>query len=116
MMARALLRIRTAGAVAELLRRRLIVRVTKISIDDPYLADAKSLPSRRAFRRDLKNATFEGYSRFREARRPQYLIAPHHFAPMINTELGDAVIEFVRTHEFWAALTFSVKTDLPSKN
>jgi membrane protein DedA with SNARE-associated domain len=33
------------------------------------------------------------------------LIAPHHFAPMINTEVGDAVIEFVRTHENWAAPT-----------
>jgi hypothetical protein len=39
------------------------------------------------------------------ARWPQCLIAPHHFAPMINTEVGDAVIEFVRTHENWAAPT-----------
>ena len=31
------------------------------------------------------------------------MIVSHHFASMINAELGDAVIEFVRTHEIWAA-------------
>jgi len=31
------------------------------------------------------------------------LIVSHHFASIINAELGDAVIEFVRTHEIWAA-------------
>jgi hypothetical protein len=48
MMAKALLRIRAAGAVAELLRRRLIVRATKISIDNPYLADPKRNDPRNA--------------------------------------------------------------------
>jgi hypothetical protein len=62
-----------------------------------------------AFRRDLHKRRLS--QRIREpllisrARWPQYLIAPHHFAPMINTQLGDAAIEFVRTHEIWAAPT-----------